>query len=224
MTTLTTSLSLLQHATDLSPQYARAVELMADELTRFRRALEDLLALGRLDAGADAASVSMVGARELVRQALLADGRSAELLLGEPEGAQDPVVAVDRSQLLRALTNLFRNADLHGGGLTGVRVGDGGPFVDIHVEDRGPGVAAGGPEAGLRAVRASRRAEGRHRQRPRSQHRRADSAQPRRRRLVHGPTRRRRGVRAAAADQLRRERRDRAVGPGAWASSRPWRS
>ena len=52
VTTLTTSLSLLQNAPDLSPHSARAVQLMTDELTRFQRALEDLLALGRLDAGA----------------------------------------------------------------------------------------------------------------------------------------------------------------------------
>lgn len=142
VTTLTTSLSLLQHATDLSPQYTRAVELMADELTRFRRALEDLLALGQLDAGGGGSSVSTVGVRTLVRQALLADRRHADLLVDEPGEDPDPVVGVDRSQMLRALTNLFQNADLHGAGLTGVRVRDLGQFVDVHVEDRGPGVPA----------------------------------------------------------------------------------
>jgi signal transduction histidine kinase len=40
------------------------------------------------------------------------------------------------------LTNLFRNADLHGGGLTGVRIVERGDFADVHVEDRGPGVPA----------------------------------------------------------------------------------
>ena len=141
MTTLTTSLSLLQGATDLSPQHTEAVQLMAAELTRFRQALEDLLALGRLEAGGEV-HVSMVGARELVHQALLADGRPSSLLASDPAGAPDPIVGVDRAQLLRALTNLFRNADLHGAGLTGVRVLDGGPFVDVHVEDRGVGVPA----------------------------------------------------------------------------------
>ena len=52
LTTLTTSLGVLQDGTDLTPGASRAVQLMATELTRFRRALEDLLALGRLDAGA----------------------------------------------------------------------------------------------------------------------------------------------------------------------------
>ena len=75
VTTLTTSLSFLQQAPDLSPRAAQAVQLMGGELERFRRALEDLLALGRLDAGADDPQLSEVGVRELVRQALLAGQR-----------------------------------------------------------------------------------------------------------------------------------------------------
>jgi signal transduction histidine kinase len=141
VTTLTTSLSLLQHSTDLSPKAERAVELMATELTRFQRALEDLLTLGRMDAGAHDAQVTRVGARELVGQALQAGGRSAHLLRHEPDATSGPVVDVDRPQLLRALVNLFENADLHGSGLTSVRVVDHGAFVDVYVEDRGPGVA-----------------------------------------------------------------------------------
>ncbi len=144
VTTLTTSLGFLQQAPDLSPRAARAVELMGVELERFRRALEDLLALGRLDArGADDLHLSAVGAHELVRQALLAGGRSPSLLLTDGPQGPDPVVEVDRPQILRALTNLFQNADLHGGGLTGVRIRERGGFVDLHVEDRGPGVPPG---------------------------------------------------------------------------------
>jgi signal transduction histidine kinase len=143
VTTLTTSLSLLQHSTDLSPKAERAVELMATELTRFRRALDDLLALGRLDAEAHDAQISTTGARELVRQALEAGGRPADLLQGESGDSSGPLVQVDRPQLLRALINLFDNADLHGGGLASVHVTDRGTFVDVYVEDRGPGVAVG---------------------------------------------------------------------------------
>lgn len=142
VTTLTTSLSLLQQTRDLSPRAAHAVDLMAVELERFRRALADLLALGRLDAGATEKPGSVVGARTLVRQALLANDRSPELL-EEATSQHDPTVEVDRPQLVRALTNLFLNADLHGGGLTGVRVVDLGDVVDVHVEDHGPGVAPG---------------------------------------------------------------------------------
>ncbi|GAW52250.1 MULTISPECIES: HAMP domain-containing sensor histidine kinase [unclassified Nocardioides] len=140
VTTLTTSLSLLQRATDLSPRSTRAVQLMTDELTRFRRALEDLVALGRLDAGVPEVRPSVLGARDLVSQALQATDRPAALLSYEPARSSDPMIVVERPQMVRALANLFMNADIHGGGLTGVRVVDGGDYVDIQVEDCGPGV------------------------------------------------------------------------------------
>ena len=142
VTTLTTSLSLLQASTGLSPEVNRAVGLMAVELARFRRALEDLLQLGRLDADVHDAQPARVPAHDLVRQALVADGRSAGLLAGEPDDSLEPHVRVDRPQMLRALTNLFENADTHGGGLAGVRLHPHDRFVDIHVEDHGPGVPA----------------------------------------------------------------------------------
>ena len=141
LTTLTTSLGVLQDVRDLSPGASSAVQLMATELTRFQRALEDLLALGRLDAGAGEGEVASVGAHELVRQALAASGRSTDLLsIGT--GTGEPFVDVDRRQVLRALVNLFQNADLHGAGLTGVEVETVGEHVEFRVRDRGPGVPA----------------------------------------------------------------------------------
>jgi signal transduction histidine kinase len=142
VTTLTTSLSLLEQSPDLSPRSAKVVELMADELTRFRRALEDLLALGRLDAGGHETEPSLTSARELLRQALLATDQPADLVASEPVGRPDPDLCVDRVQMLRVFTNLFRNAELHGGGLTSVTILDRGDVVDVRVEDRGPGIPA----------------------------------------------------------------------------------
>lgn len=143
VTTLTTSLALLERAKDLSPQAQRAVRLMADELARFRQALEDLLALGRLEAGIDTSALVPTDARDLVHHALAASGRAPDLLATEHDGAGTPapIVVVDRPQVVRALVNLFRNADLHGGGLVRVVVAAGDGHVDIRVADHGPGVA-----------------------------------------------------------------------------------
>ena len=142
LTTLSTSLELLQQAPDLPVRADRAVQLIGLELERFRRALQDLLALGRLDSDTHDCQLSVVGIRELVHQALLADHRQPSLLIADGVGNADLLVRVDRSQIRRALTNLFRNADLHGGGLTGVRIVERGDFADVYVEDRGPGVPA----------------------------------------------------------------------------------
>jgi signal transduction histidine kinase len=139
VTTLTTSLSLLQRRSELSPAATQAVELMGTELERFRHALEDLLELGRLD-NSTALDLTEACVGDVVRQALRSGPWRPDLLTSADD-SDSRLVQVDRSQLLRALTNLFRNADLHGGGLAAVRVVAGTSYVDIHVEDDGPGVA-----------------------------------------------------------------------------------
>jgi two-component system sensor histidine kinase MtrB len=140
VTTLTTSLSVLQRA-ELSPRSVHAVALMAAELRRFTRALEDLLTLGRLDSEVRDRPATTVRAVDLVRQALASSGRDPLLLVDPDDASHDALVTVDLPLLWGALTNLFDNADIHGSGLTGCRVLARGDVVDICVEDRGPGIA-----------------------------------------------------------------------------------
>jgi signal transduction histidine kinase len=139
VTTLVTSLSVLHEAPDLPPRSRHALELMSHELDRFRRSLEDLLALGRLDAGVQESQVAPARLTELVRQSLDASGRDPRLLHVDPPSA-DPVVMVDRRQVARALINLYDNADVHGAGLTSVSVAVNGEYADVYVDDRGTGV------------------------------------------------------------------------------------
>lgn len=146
LTTLTTSLSLLESTSGLSTEADTAVKLMAVELDRFRRALQDLLQLGRLDASVQDVDPVTVEVAEVVRQALSASGRPSELLQGPAGDGPGARVTIDRPQVLRALTNLFDNADVHGNGLARVRVVERGAFVDLLVEDDGPGVAVGDRE------------------------------------------------------------------------------
>lgn len=149
LATLTTALGVLQGTRGLSRSSALAVQLMGTELERFRQALEDLIALGRLDSGVRESEWEVVAVTDLVALAV-ADTRSAttvgasevdqaDVVTTEPE-ALGLRVRVDRLQARRALSNLIRNADTHGGGLTGIRIATRGRFVDIHVEDAGPGV------------------------------------------------------------------------------------
>ena len=164
LTTLTNSLSLLQRASDLSARSESAVRLMTVELQRFTRALEDLLALGRLDSDVRDQHVSVIGVGELVRRALAASGRDPGLLVDmvEQDGRPaDATVAVDAPQIVRALTNLFDNADIHGGGLVQVCVWARGEYVDVHVEDAGPGIPPPDRERVFeRFARAGARKEG----------------------------------------------------------------
>lgn len=136
LATLTTSLGYLDDAPELSERSRLAVDLMGHELDRFRRALDDLIALGRLDAGVRESERETLPVTTLIEEALRESGVRHRV------EAVDADVHVDRLQLRRALANLVRNAEVHGGGLSAVRVVERGSLVDIHVEDDGPGVPA----------------------------------------------------------------------------------
>jgi signal transduction histidine kinase len=139
VTTLTTSLSLLQSSQGLPPASREAVDLMAAELDRFTRALRDLLLLGRLDAAVADSDPVTIPIGDAVTQALRACDKSPDLLVADE--ATRTLVTVVRPTLVGALVNLIANADMHGGGLTRVRVVGRGRCVDVLVEDEGPGVA-----------------------------------------------------------------------------------
>ena len=148
LTALVTSVEILEgRRAELSDRSQQVLDLVGRDLARFRRALEDLLELGRLEAGSTRRLTSAVDARDLVRNALLESKRPTDLLHGvSPDGARAPLVAVDKQQLARALANLFDNADGHGEGLRAVAVYDDEDSVFISVEDEGPGVAPGDRE------------------------------------------------------------------------------
>jgi two-component system, OmpR family, sensor histidine kinase MtrB len=116
------------------------------ELERFRRSLEDLLELGRLDAGVAVQSLAAVDLRELVQQVVEVGHRSGSLVHVRPANGGNFTVRVDKLQFSRALTNLLDNADLHAGGVVAVRVEATDGFATVAVEDDGPGIAAGDRE------------------------------------------------------------------------------
>ncbi len=140
LTAVVTSVAVLEHRRDdLPPRSQQALDLIARDLDRFRRAIEDLLELGRLESTAAAPVRDPVTVGDLVHHALDAGDRPLSLLRGDP-GARSAVVLADKSQLHRALVNLFENADRHGNGLTGVALTREGDSVCITVEDAGAGV------------------------------------------------------------------------------------
>ena len=143
LTALVTSVEILEgRRSELSERSRQVLDLVRRDLARFQRALEDLLELGRLEAGATRQLTWAVDARDLVRNALRESERPTDLLHGASrDDARPPLVTVDKQQLARALANLFDNADGHGEGLRAVTVYDDEDSVFISVEDAGPGVA-----------------------------------------------------------------------------------
>jgi two-component system sensor histidine kinase MtrB len=139
VTTLLNAVDLLRtRRQQLDVNGQQALDLLADEVARFERLVDDLLEISRTDAGGEQLLLADTDAAELVRQSLPA---TAHHLLDADPRASDLVVRVDRRRLERTISNLVQNAERHGGGLVRVAVQAApGPNVQIGVEDVGPGV------------------------------------------------------------------------------------
>jgi two-component system sensor histidine kinase MtrB len=150
ITTLSTASQLVSaRADELPARLRRAVELMVCEVERLQQLVEDLLELGRADAGVSELQRERVGLRELVARTLEANHTSDVPVIVDSNGTGDPAETrngdvfadLDKRRLDRVLTNLVTNAKSHGNGLSRVRITKGNGFVRIAVDDRGPGVS-----------------------------------------------------------------------------------
>ncbi|RBY84460.1 cell wall metabolism sensor histidine kinase WalK [Blastococcus sp. TF02A-30] len=140
LTTLVTSVEVLGARRDeLSPRAQQALALVETELGRFRRTLDDLLQLARLDDAAALDEARPLPLAALVRELLAATGRPADLLTADPD--ERTTVRGDKTSLERAVRNLLDNADRHAGGPVHVGVQRRDGSVVVTVDDAGPGVA-----------------------------------------------------------------------------------
>jgi two-component system sensor histidine kinase MtrB len=128
--TLAGAASVLSRRADrLDERTAAAAALVSDEVQRFGRLVDDLLALARGDQAPDRPPVDVAAlAHEVCR------AHQVPVDLVRVEGG--PVWNVDRQGVAQILNNLVENAVRYGGGPTAIRLSNG----EIVVEDRGPGV------------------------------------------------------------------------------------
>jgi len=137
LTTMLNSMEVITNRRALLPDSVREpVDLLADDLARFRTLVVDLLEISRHDAG-EGLVLERADVGELTRRAAdAAAGRAVTHV----EGA-DLVGAVDKRRLERVVANLVGNAETHGGGCRQVRVERIGDAAHITVDDAGPGIA-----------------------------------------------------------------------------------
>ncbi len=141
VTTLMTSISLLRTAEGRDAERrAAAADLVEREVRRLHRSLEDLLELGRLEAGVLEHDAEPVDVEDLVRHTLRDTGRG-QVPVRAPAGSM-PAIQGSKARLHRALVNLADNADRHGGGLDSVLLRVVSDSVHLCVVDRGPGIPA----------------------------------------------------------------------------------
>jgi signal transduction histidine kinase len=139
LTSLVTSVEVLgSRREELSPRAGQALALVETELARFRRMLDDLLQLARLDGDATSDAAAPVSMTALAREVLAVTGRPGDLLTGDADG--ETIVEGTKSSLERAVRNLLDNADRHAGGARRVAVERRADAVVLAVEDAGPGV------------------------------------------------------------------------------------
>ncbi|MET8307241.1 HAMP domain-containing sensor histidine kinase [Micromonospora sp. NPDC005173] len=119
-----------------------AAGLVADEIDRFQRLVNDLIDLARSDQPAHRAPVDVVA---LAREACSAYDLHPTLVHLAP-GAP-PTWRVERRRIAQVLANLLENAVTYGGGLVAVRLGRDGSTGVIEVDDAGPGVPVEDREA-----------------------------------------------------------------------------
>ena len=152
---LRTPLAALLTTTEIALRKGRSAdeyrELLEDcrhSAQQINRAVERLLALARLDAGADTLRPRPVDVAELAGQCSalvrpLAEARGLHLSV-KADG--DPVVVTDPDKLREVLTNLLHNAIQYNrpGGAVEVSLARSGTGLDLAVRDTGIGIA---PEA-----------------------------------------------------------------------------
>jgi two-component system sensor histidine kinase MtrB len=140
LTTLVTAVEVLGARRDeLTPRGQQALALVETELDRFRRTLDDLLQLARIDGPEVLESAAPVSMTALVRE-VLAERGLGEQLQADPD--EDTTVHGEKTSLERAVRNLLDNADRHAGGPCGTSVQRRDGAVVLTVDDAGPGVAA----------------------------------------------------------------------------------
>ena len=139
LTTLAASLSVLESRRDELPERSRqALDLLGAEVRRFRRLVDDLLEISRLDAGLSDLSLAEVPLGDLVTRTVAGGPRPVPIEIDRH--AAESRVLVDKRRFERIIANLLDNAEHYAGGATRVVVSTGELVAWIAVEDQGPGI------------------------------------------------------------------------------------
>ena len=144
LTTLHSAVQVMQNRRhELSARSARALDLLADEVDRFERLVEDLLEISRYDAGVARMELEPVDIMALLK-GLLAEADQAAPV--DVTADINTVILADRRRLEQAVRNVVRNAVVHAGGVSRASISADGPDTEIAIEDQGPGIDAGDRE------------------------------------------------------------------------------
>ena len=136
---LMTTIEVLEQDSDGGGRRTESLALLRREVHRLSHALEQLLALGRLEAGVDERERQPLSLGELLSNTLTQMHKDTVV-----DQADTPVIVEgDKGALRRMVVNVVDNAEIHGGGVVRLGLTRQGRWAVITVDDAGPGI----PEA-----------------------------------------------------------------------------
>jgi two-component system, OmpR family, sensor histidine kinase MtrB len=139
LTTMLNSLALLENRRGSLPsEVGEPLDLLSEDLHRFRGLVIDLLEISRVDEGLGAGLTEPVLVGELVARA--ADSAAGRPVTTVQPSAAGLIVLADKRRLERVLVNLVHNAETHGVVCRAVTVSATAATVRITVDDAGPGI------------------------------------------------------------------------------------
>lgn len=138
LTTMINSIVLLQNRrSEFPPDVVEPLDLLTEDLQRFRRLVVDLLDISRSDGG-HCDSLEPVVVADLIRHA--ADAAAGRRVAVVEPAAEGVVLRGDKRRLERVVSNLVENADVHGEGCDVVCVSRRNGAIRVQVDDHGRGV------------------------------------------------------------------------------------
>ncbi len=141
--TLTASVEVLYNmANELGERGRTALDLLSDDISRFRRLVEDLLEINRYDVGTADLEAEEVRIVEFVQHAIFEFGLDSTAVIDfeVAPGMENTVLPADKRRLGRVVSNLVDNASKYGDGEVRVSLDRQDGLVRLGVEDNGPGV------------------------------------------------------------------------------------
>ena len=116
-----------------------ALDLLTEDLERFRQLVEDLLEISRYEVNANALDLERFLLKEFLRAIAIQSGH--ELLQVEFINCADQtIIEADKRRLARVMNNLLENATNYAGGATRLTVTQHNNDIEISIEDKGPGI------------------------------------------------------------------------------------
>jgi two-component system sensor histidine kinase MtrB len=136
LATMSASLSVARRRAD-DPMVDEALEVLEAEVRRFTQLIDELLEIGRAEAGVAELAIQQVEPRAFVRAVVESSRHDVDIEVGTGAGE---AVLLDKRRMAQALTNLLDNADNHGGGATRVVLDGDASSMTVAIDDAGPGV------------------------------------------------------------------------------------